>query len=155
VVSRFRQNPARSVVESGIIRLFPSIRFGRFRQYPIVGFDENRSDLFRHNPVRNPAAKILTKSRSDSTVFSRKNTGFRYNPISDCIVSYGIRRLDWITWVKKVSSEMENVFFSRNLAPFLNWFKSVVTPFEFYALLKILFTVNFFESLLLRKCLIF
>ncbi len=97
-VTRSRQNPARSFVESGIIRLFSSIRFGWFRQYPIVEFDGNQSTLFRRNPIRNPTAKIPTKSRSNPTDFFRENIGFRSNSISDYIFSNRILRLDWITW---------------------------------------------------------
>ncbi len=97
------QIPTKSSYIRYIIRHYTALskhKIRPFRQYPIVAFDGNRLDLFRRNSVWNPVAKIPTKSKSDPTGFSRENTGFRSNPISDSIFSDRIRRLDWITWVK-------------------------------------------------------
>ncbi len=69
-----------------------------FRQYPMIGFDRNRSDLFRCNPVRNPLVRNPMKFGSVPTDFYMEFAGFRSNPISDSIVSGRIYRLDWITW---------------------------------------------------------
>jgi hypothetical protein len=99
----------------------------------MIGFDRNRSDLFRCNPVRNPLVRNPMKFGSVPTDFYMEFAGFRSNPISDSIVSGRIYRLDWITWVcyKKnnsflfrtsgVFSYEHRSFFVPNIRHFMFW----------------------------------
>ncbi len=88
----FRQNPAISVSEFYGIRLFSIGRSEQLRQYPMNGFDRNRSNLFRCNPVRNSLVRNPMKFGSDPIGFYMEFVEIRSNPISDPIVSGRIYR---------------------------------------------------------------
>jgi hypothetical protein len=118
----FRQNPATSVRWSYVIEFFSVGRSERLRQYPMIGFDRKRSDLFRCNPVRNPLVRIPMKFGSGPIGFYMKFVRFWRNSIPDPIISGRIYRPDWITWVvyhkrgvRKWEFEFEFVEYDYNL----------------------------------------